>query len=60
MNCESCKYSRRLKHNYKAGHGHKVSQCCILRSQDEDGFVLEVGEYSYCDHYEQKEKGDSE
>lgn len=55
MDCESCRYQRRLKHNFKKGKGYKENKCCILLAKDSDGFVVEVVDNEYCEMYVAKE-----
>ena len=55
MDCKSCKYCRRLKKDFKVGKGYAESECCILFADEADGFVLEVGDNSYCEMYMEAE-----
>jgi len=49
--CKNCKYYRALKHNFKQGKGFEVSHCCVIFANDDDSFVIEVGENDMCEMY---------
>ena len=49
--CLYCKFSVRLKHNFKRGHGFEESYCCLIFANEKDGFVVEVGENSVCENF---------
>ena len=51
MDCKSCKYQRRLKHNFKKGKGYQVDSCCVILANDADGFVIEVSDNECCEMY---------
>ncbi len=49
--CETCKYYRRLKHNFKHGKGFDESYACVIYVNDRDAFVLEVNADDMCEMY---------
>lgn len=49
--CETCKYYRRLKHNFKHGKGFDESYACVIYVNDRDAFVLEVNADDVCEMY---------
>lgn len=49
--CETCKYYRRLKHNFKHGKGFDESYACVVFVNDPHAFVLEVNANDMCEMY---------
>ena len=51
--CESCRYIRRLKHNFTVGKGFEESNCCVvnLEIDGSDGWAQEVNKDDVCEMY---------
>ena len=59
-NCENCKFSRRLKHNFQIINGYEESYCCVaweyndVDDNTDSRFVIEVTPFATCEMFKSK------
>ena len=50
--CENCKYLRKLKHNFQVGKGFEEAFCCVIFTNEKNGFALQVELNDVCEIYQ--------